>query len=136
MLLLLLLLELVELLSGLGVAIVVLDSGSSAQAAAQRVKPSETSPSLPPHGTLRHLNAAAAPSATSVPELPSRVVGNTANDGFCLLLTHKLYTNNKYLYTAWLLSTVFIIFLSHVKISTCFTYYIPIFICGHHIPMS
>lgn len=35
---LLLLLELVELLSGLGVAIVVLDSGSSAQAAMQRVK--------------------------------------------------------------------------------------------------
>lgn len=54
---LLLLLELVELLSGLGVAIVVLDSGSSAQAAMQ----SETSPSLPPDGTLRHLNAAAAP---------------------------------------------------------------------------
>lgn len=36
--LLLLLLELLELLSGLGVAIVVLDSGSSAQAAMQRVK--------------------------------------------------------------------------------------------------
>lgn len=45
---LLLLLELEELLSGLGVAIVVLDSGSSAQAAMQ----SETSPSLPPEGTL------------------------------------------------------------------------------------
>lgn len=55
---LLLLLELVELLSGLGVAIVVLGfrqqrSGCNAE--------SETSPSLPLDGTLRHLNAGAAP---------------------------------------------------------------------------
>lgn len=65
--------ELAAVLLGLGVAIVVLNSSSSAQAAMQ----SETSPSLPPHGTLRHLNASAAATATSVPLLPLRAVGNS-----------------------------------------------------------
>lgn len=74
---LLLLLESVELLSRLGVAIVALESGSSDQAAMQSVKLRP----LPPDGTLRHLNAAAAPGQI-LTLLPSCPVGKRGNHVF------------------------------------------------------
>lgn len=87
---LLLLLELVELLFGLGVAIVVLDSSSSALAAMQRVK-------LRPLSVSRRdtapLERSSCTTATSVPLLPSRAVGNVHNHDCTAQIWSNMYAN-------------------------------------------